>query len=46
MQESSLKMVSINTAGAKDDFVYITELIENIEIVFICEHWLNKHEKF
>jgi hypothetical protein len=46
MQESSLKIVVLNRAGAKGNFVYLTELIENNDIVFICEHWLNKHEKF
>jgi len=46
MQESSFKIVALNTAGAKGNFVYLTELIENNDIVFICEHWLNKHENF
>ena len=41
MDNKGLKIVSLNTAGAKGNSVYISEIIKNNDIVFICEHWLN-----
>ena len=46
MDNKGLKIVSLNTAGAKGNSVYISEIIKNNDIVFICEHWLNKFEKY
>ena len=48
MDESSsimLKISSLNTNGARGNLVYINKLIEKSDIVFCCEHWLNKYEK-
>ncbi len=37
-----LKIVSLNTNGARGNILYIENLIKNNDIVFCCEHWLNE----
>jgi hypothetical protein len=40
-----LKTSFLNTNGARGNLVYIKKLIEKSDIVFCCEHKLNKYEK-
>ena len=39
-----LNIVSLNTNGARGNLWYIEYLIKNNDIMFCCEHWLNKYE--
>ena len=39
-----LNIVSLNTNGARGNLLYIDYLIKNNDIMFCCEHWLNKYE--
>ena len=41
-----IKIAALNTAVAKENFVYIKELIKNNNIVFLSEPWLSNLEKF
>ena len=43
---NKLNIVGFNTQGLKSNISYISSLIKEFNIVFICEHWLSKAEKF
>ena len=40
-----ITLASLNTNGAKGIALYIYNLINSNEIVFLCEHWINKFDK-
>jgi hypothetical protein len=41
-----LKVCSINTHGILGNLLYVQNLINNYDVIFICEHWLRKNEKY
>ena len=41
-----IKICSFNTHGIKGNLAYIDYLCRNHEILFLCEHWLHKGEKY
>lgn len=43
---TSISLASLNCFGMKNNKIYIEKLIENNDIVFIQEAWLDSHKKF
>ena len=42
----SFSLCSFNANGFKSNSSYISYLVQNYDVIFICEHWLSKAEIF
>ena len=45
MDSQQTRLTSINTQGLKRNIDYVSNLLNDNEILFICEHWLSNVEK-
>ena len=43
--DQPVRLIGFNTQGLKSNVVYISELIDNHDIIFLCEHWLSNSEE-